>query len=73
MGCVVHCLVAKSCLTLLIPWRAACQASLSFTISHSLLKFTSIESVMPYNFPSHPLLSPSPSALNLSQNQGLFQ
>ena len=31
------------------PWIAACQASLSFTISRSLLKFTSIESVMPSN------------------------
>ena len=31
------------------PWTAACQASLSFTISWSLLKFTSIESVMPSN------------------------
>ena len=30
-------------------WTAACQASLSFTISHSLLKFKSIESVMPSN------------------------
>ena len=28
-------------------WTAACQASLSFTISHSLLKLMSIESVMP--------------------------
>ena len=28
------------------PWTAACQASLSFIISQSLLKFTSIESVM---------------------------
>ena len=28
------------------PWTAACQASLSFTISQGLLKFTSIESVM---------------------------
>ena len=28
------------------PWTAACQASLSFTISWSLLKFISIESVM---------------------------
>ena len=28
------------------PWTAACQASLSFTISPSLLKLTSIESVM---------------------------
>ena len=31
------------------PWSAACQASLSFTISQSLLKLTSIESVMPSN------------------------
>ena len=28
------------------PWKAACQTSLSFTISWSLLKFMSIESVM---------------------------
>ena len=32
------------------PWTAACQASLSFTISRSLLKFMSIESVMPSNY-----------------------
>ena len=32
-----------------IPWTAACQASLSFTISQSLLKLMSIESVMPSN------------------------
>ena len=31
------------------PWTAACQASLSFTISQSLLKLLSIESVMPSN------------------------
>ena len=31
------------------PWTAACQASLSFTISQSLLKLMSIESVMPSN------------------------
>ena len=30
-----------------IPWTAACQTSLSLTISQSLLKLTSIESVMP--------------------------
>ena len=42
---------------------AACQASLSFTISQSLLKLMSIESVMPS----------SPIALYLSQHQGLFQ
>ena len=31
------------------PWTAACQASLSFTISWSLLKLLSIELVMPSN------------------------
>ena len=31
------------------PWTAACQASLSITNSQSLLKLTSIESVMPSN------------------------
>ena len=31
------------------PWTAACQTSLSFTISWSLLKRMSIESVMPSN------------------------
>ena len=40
------------------PWTAAYQASLSFTISQSLLKLMSIESVMPSNhlFLSHHLL-----------------
>ena len=32
-----------------IPWTAACQASLSFTIAQSLFKFMSIEAVMPFN------------------------
>ena len=32
------------------PWTATCQASLSFTISQSLLKFMSIESVMPSKY-----------------------
>ena len=32
-----------------IPWTAACQDSLSFTISRSLLKLMSIELVMPSN------------------------
>ena len=51
------------------PWMAARQAPLSITNSRSLLKLMSIELVMP----SHPLLSPSPPALNLSQHQGLFK
>ena len=40
------------------PWTAASQASLSFTISWSLLKLMSIESVMPFNhlILCHPLL-----------------
>ena len=41
--------VAQSCLTLCDPWTAACQASLSFTISPSLLKPMSIELVRPFN------------------------
>ena len=39
-----------SCVQLFVtPWTAACQASLSFTISQKLLKFMSLESVMPSN------------------------
>ena len=44
------------------PWTAARQTSLSFTISRSLLKLMSIESVMPSNhlvFCHPPLLLPS--------------
>ena len=42
------------------PWIAACQASLSVTNSRSLLRFMSIESVMPSNHLvlCHPLLLP---------------
>ena len=53
------------------PWIAACQASLSITNSRSP-KPMSIKSVM---LSSHLILlsSPSPPALNLSQDQGLFK
>ena len=44
------------------PWTAACQASLFFTVTWSLLRLMSIESVITSN---HPLLSPSPPAFNL--------
>ena len=42
----------------MIPWTAACQASLSITISQSLPRLMSIESVMPSNhlILCHPLL-----------------
>ena len=43
------CSFAQSCPTLATPWTAACQASLSFTISQSLLKLMAIESMMPFN------------------------
>ena len=41
-----------------VPWTAALQASLSFTISQNLLRLLSIESVMPSNhlILCHPLL-----------------
>ena len=48
-----------SCVQLfVIPWTAACQAPLSFTVFWSLLKSMSIESVMPSNhlILCHPLL-----------------
>jgi hypothetical protein len=53
-----YCSVTQSCLTLCDPWTTAHQASLSFTISWSLLKLMSIEPVMPLNHlvPSCPLL-----------------
>ena len=51
-----------SCVQLFVTsWTAACQAYLSITNSESLLKFMSIESVMPSNhlILCHPLLMPS--------------
>ena len=42
--------VTQSCPTLLTPWTAACQASLSITNSQSLLKLMSLMSVMPSNY-----------------------
>ena len=53
------------------PWIAAYQTSLSFTISRSLLKFMSVESVMLFN---HLIFCLPPSlAFNLSQYENLFQ
>ena len=56
-----NCSVSKFCLTLCNQCTAECQASLSFTISQSLLKPMSIESVMPSNhlILCRPLLLPS--------------
>ena len=59
-------------------WTASGQALLSITYSWSSPKPMSIESVMLHWVsdaiqPSHPLSSPSPSAFNLFQHQGLFK
>ena len=55
------------------PWIAACQASLSITISRSSLRFTSIKSVMPF---SHLilccpllLLPPIPPSIKVFSNE----
>ena len=59
----IHVIQSLSCVQLFVtPWTAAHQASLSFTISLSLLKLMSIESVIPHNhlILCHPLL-PLPS------------
>ena len=63
------CSVTKPCLTLHPCWTAVCQASLSFTVSQSLLKLKPIELVKP----TLPLLLPSPVAFNLSHHWSLFQ
>ena len=54
-----------------IPWTVACQASLSIT--NSVFTQTHVHWVGDAIQPSHPLSSPSPSAFNLSQHQGLFK
>ena len=52
------CSVAQLCWTFVTPWTAACQAFLSFTISWSLLRLISSESMIPSNRLNlcHPLL-----------------
>ena len=47
LDCHCYCSVTKS---MSDPWTAACQASLSLTISQSLPKFMSVELVMPSNY-----------------------
>ena len=56
------------------PWIAACQASLSFTISQSLLKLTSVESVMSSTISSSvaPFSSCPRQERKRPQHQGFF-
>ena len=44
-----RCPVAKACPTLVTPWTAARQASMSITNSRSMLKLMFLESVVPSN------------------------
>ena len=65
------CLVSQSCLTLCNPMNCSTPG---FPVLHHLLEFAQthvycVDAIQP----SHPLLSPSPPALSLSQHQGLFQ
>ena len=66
-----------SCVSLFAtPWTAACQGSLSFTISWSLLKLMSIESVIPSSYlilcrPLHLLPSIFPSIRVFSSESAL--
>ena len=66
------CLVSQSCLTLCDPTNCSTPV---FPALHHLpeLAQTHVHQVGEAIQPSHPLSSPSPPALNLSQHQGLFQ
>ena len=66
------CSVTGSCLTLCNPKNCS---TLGFAILHYLPEFaqTLVHWVSDAIQPSHPLSSPSPLALNLSQHQGFFQ
>ena len=64
--------VAQPCLTLCDPMDCSTP---DFPVHHQLpeLTQTHVHCIGNAIEPSHPLLSPSPPAFNLSQHQGLFQ
>ena len=64
--------VTQSCPTLCDPMN---RSTPGLRVHHQLPESTQthVHRVGDAIQPSHPLLSPSPSALNLSQHQGLFQ
>ena len=64
------CSVARSCPTLYDPMHCSTPG---FPVLHHLSEFAPGANLDVATQPSHPLLSPSSSALNLSQHQGLFQ
>ena len=64
--------VAQSCTTLCDPMDGSAPG---LSVPHHLLKFAQfhVRCIGEAIQPSHPLMPSSPSALNLSQHQGLFQ
>ena len=64
--------VTQTCPTPCDPMNGS---TLGLPVHHQLLESTQthVHQVSDVIQPSHPLSSPSPSALNLSQHQGLFQ
>ena len=64
--------VAQLCPTLCDPMNLS---TAGFPVHHQLMEYTQthVHRVDDAIQASHPLLSPSPPALNLSQHQGLFQ
>ena len=66
------CSVAQSCLTLCDPMDCSTPG---LPVPHHLPEFAqvNIPCISDAVQPSHPLMPSSPSALNLSQHQGLFQ
>ena len=69
---VNDCGYSQSCPTLCDPMN---RSTPGLPVHHQLLEFTklSFTSVGDAIQPSHPLLSPSPPAFNLSQHHGLFK
>ena len=72
VGSVQSSSVVQSCLTLCDPMN---HRTPGLPVHHQLLEFTQthVHRVGDAIQPSHPLSSPSPPALNLSQHQGLFR
>ena len=71
MGAVCFGSVAQSCPTLCDPMN---RSTPGLPVHHQLPEFTQTHARLIGDAiqPSHPLSSPSPPALNLSQHQGLF-
>ena len=70
--CLCFCSVTQSCLTLCDPMDCSMKG---FLVPHYLPELVQIHVLCIGDAiqPSHPVMSSSPSALNLSQHQGLFQ